>query len=280
MKRHTDSTGRWTIVWAIGMTLAFMGLAPASATPIVDGRFDPNEGYTLGRFVDFAVEDVTTIVTGGELWTYEDPNGDVTVAFIQPLTLVDNTYGVNSIGWGSSAPSGKNHNLEDLVGSDKAQFVFTDGLGNVVLDFTLDYIGETAKGSGVYFEPGVTGKDGTVDVGSVSDVKEWGSSLGHNFFDLGFVLATDSPATDANYVENASYPGWIFEVIYEVKISGSVFGEDGFGAVTVPLVHDSPNKIGKNKVYPDIDGEIPEPATLSLLGVCGGLILARRRRRS
>lgn len=280
MKRHTDSTGKWTIVWSIGITLASMGLAPVSATPIVDGRFDPNEGYTLGRSVDFAVEEVSTIVTGGDLWTYEDANGDVTVAFIQPLTLVDNTYGVNSIGWASSAPRAKHHNLEDLVGSDKAQFVFTDGLGNVVLDFTLDYIAETAKDSGVYYLPGVAAKDGKVDVGSVSDVEEWGSSLGYNFFDLGFMLPADSPATDANYAENPNYPGWIFEVIYEVKISGSVFGQNGFGDVTVPLVHDSPNKIGKNEIYPETDGQIPEPATLSLLGICGGLILTRRRRRS
>lgn len=280
MKRHTDSTGKWTIVWSIGMTLAFMGLAPVSATPIVDGRFDPDEGYTLGRFIDFAVEDVTTIVPDGELWTYQDSNGDVTVAFIQPLTLVDNTYGATSIGWGSSAPSGKNHNLKDLVGSDKAQFVFTDGEGDVVLDFTLDYIAETAKDSGVYYLPGVTGKDGKVDVGAVSDVEEWGSSLGYNFLDLGFVLPADSPATDANYAENAAYPGWIFEVIYEVKISASVFGQEGFGDVTVPLVHDSPNKIGKNKVYPDVGDPIPEPAMLSLLVVGGGLILVRRRRRS
>jgi len=32
--------------------------------------------------------------------------------------------------------------------------------------------------------------------------------------------------------------------------------------VTIPIVHDSPNKIGKNKVYPEIDepigGERPE----------------------
>jgi len=249
----------------------------AIAVPVIDGRFDPNEGYTTGNALSFAVERSTTIVQGGRLWRYQDPStGDLSVYFMQPLTLVDNTYGANSIGWGSAAPSGKNHNFKDLVGSDKAQFVFTDGQGNTVLDITTDYFSETSKGSGVYDSMGVTGgKDSAVDVGSPGDVLEWSSSLDYNFNVLNHKLVVDSPATDLNYTENPGYQGWIFEVGYELRIAGSVFGANGLGDIGLTVVHDSPNKIGKNKVYPT-----PEPATMLLLAAGIPLFLKRRRRQA
>ncbi len=95
------------------LIIALLIPSTASAAPIVDGRFDPTEGYTTSWGLDFTVEGVPTIGSGGKLWLYEDvTSGDVTLLLSQPLTLVDNTYGENSIGWGKNvAPSGKNHNL-------------------------------------------------------------------------------------------------------------------------------------------------------------------------
>jgi len=248
--------------------------AEACGAPIVDGRFDSDESYTSGRWLNFAVERSDTIVSGGQLWLHQDPGtGDVFVAFMQPLTLVDNTYGAGSIGWGDDAPSGKNHNFKDITGSDKAQFQFTDNAGNTVLDVTLDYLSETSKGSGVYASLGVTGRDGNVNVGSATDVLEWGTSLDYNFNTLGFVLTANSPATDDAYTENPDYAGWVYDVIYEMRVGADVFGDNGFGDVTIPIVHDSPNKIGKNKVYT----QTPEPATIALL-TFGGLMLIRRRK--
>ena len=250
----------------------------ATAAPVIDGRFDPNEGYNLVGEISFAVEKTDIIVRDGELWTHQDPStGDLSVYFLQPVTLVDNTYGDNTIGWGRGvAPSGKNHNFKDLIGSDKAQFVFADGQGNIVLDITTDYFSETAKESGIYDSMGVTGsRDGAVYIGSAADVLAWSSSLDYNFNVLGHVLTMDSPATDLNYTENPGYQGWIFEVGYELRIAGSVFGSNGFGDVTIPIVHDSPNKIGGNKVYPT-----PEPTTMLLLAAGIPLFLKRRRRQA
>jgi len=259
---------------AISITLTVASLAQAA--PIVDGRVEPGEGYTLGRYVAFAVEGSKTTVTGGELWVHQDSgSGDVYVAFTQPLSLVDNTYGKNSIGWGDAAPSGKNHNFKDLKGSDKAQFVFTDGLGQAVLDVTVDYISEDGHD---YRCLGVSGGDGKVSTGSAGDVLEWGSSLDCNFNTLGYVLTENSPLTDDDYTENPQYVGWVFEVAYELRVSGDLFRGNGFGDVAIPIVHDSPNKIGKNKVYPDPNGEIPEPATLALLAAACPAALLRRRR--
>ena len=278
MRQKTDFRNPgWAATLALGACLVALAAGPASASPIIDGRFDAGEGYTLGRPLNFAVEGVSTIVSGGRLWTHQDATtGDVSVAFIQPLTLVDNTYGANSIGWGSAAPSGKKHNFKDLVGSDKAEFAFTDGAGNTVLSITMDYLSETSKGSGVYDCLGVTGGDGKVHVGSASDVLDANSSLDYNFNALGFALTTDSPATDANYAPNLSFPGWEFEVIYELKVAGSLFAANGYGDVTIPVAHDSPNKIGKNKTYP----EVPEPATMSLLAIAAAPVLLRKRRRA
>jgi len=265
---------------AVGTLIVLSVASLALADPIVDGRLDPAEGYTQGWFLDFAVERVADTVSGGQLWVHQDAGtGDVTALFSQPLTLVDNTYGDNAIGWGKGvAPSGKNHNFKDLAGSDKAQFVFTDGTGSVVLDVVVDYISETSRGSGAYATLGVTGPDGQVNTGDASDVLAVGTSLNYNFNTLGFVETENSPATDEDYSENPLFAGWVFEVIYEIRVSGDLFEEEGFGEVDIPIVHDSPNKIGKNKVYPDPRDPVPEPTTLGLLALGGGVVMLRRRR--
>ena len=69
-------------------------------------------------------------------------------------------------------------------------------------------------------------------------------------------MTEDSPASDEDYADNPDFPGWVFEVIYEFKVDGAVLGGKPLGGVTVPIVHDSPNKMGKNKVYPEIGDPI------------------------
>src|SRR5262249_49448038 len=62
-------------------------------------------------------------------------SGDVAVSFLQSQSIVDNRYGTNATaatGW----PKG--HSFSQLLGSDAAEFQFTDGNGNVVLDFLAD----------------------------------------------------------------------------------------------------------------------------------------------
>ncbi len=264
----------------LGVVLVLVLGTDAEATVVVDGRFDPTEGYDTLIPLSFTVEGVSTVVTGGELRLHQDlGSGDLYLLFTQPLTLVDNTYGANSIGWGLDAPSGKNHSFKDLKGSDKAQFQFTDGLGNLLLDVTMDYISETSRGSGVYDCLGVTGGDGKVTFGPGSAVTQWASSLDYNFNVLGFVLTGDSPATDNAYTENPSYPGWLFDVTYEMCVSGSLFEATGFGDVRNTVVHDSPNKIGKNRVWSKIPTTPPIPEPISSVLFAGSVLLGLGARR-
>lgn len=181
----------------------------------------------------------------------------------EPTSLVDNSYGNNAIGWVS-----KDHKFKNLTGSDRAQFKFTDNQGNTMLDITLDYL----EGTDTYVDKhgktkvdrnappyvsGLTGRDKSgVAVGDESDVLDSATSLEYNYDTFGssypgcFGKDSDSPLLAED---------WVFDVIYEFKIDGDVFGNNGFGGVTIPIVHDSPNKIGKNKVYPDIYVVIPLP---------------------
>ncbi len=263
---------------------------------------DSGSGHKNGKGGD------TGTVSGGagELWLSQDTaSGDVYLAFIQPLSLVDNSYGGNAIGWGKDvAPSGKNHNYKDLTGSDKAQFAFTDGSGNTVLDIVLDYA--HVNSSGVVAT--VTEGDGEVSIGNASDVKEEATSLEYNYNVFGLSnpelfgdgSSSPTPTADPNdydyAVADSSLTDWVFESVYELRIDGSVFDDNGFGDVELVVVHNSPNKIAKNKVYVEIGEElgggagggmsgeiipsIPEPTTIALLGIgLTGLACTEVRRR-
>jgi hypothetical protein len=213
---------RNTILTFLCLGLVQMSQAQTSGTQCFVKSSDPNR--------------VNAKVT----WTYNSTAQTYTIRTTFSKGFVDNTYGTNAIGWPN------NHNFSDLVGSDHLQLALYDGSNTKKLEFKIDYISASSSASSGYKSLGVTGGDGKMIVGSSSDIVSWETSLDANFNDYGYVLTSNSPATDASYSTNPSYPNWIYEVWYEVTVKASAFGAAGFGTPSISGVHASPSKTGNN----------------------------------
>jgi len=144
--------------------LVVLGLVSSvvSADPIIDGAFDPSEGYVLHSIL-IDVENGPQNVPGGTFGMYFDAEGNLSIILVEPRFLNDNTFGLTSIGWGADSSSGKGHTLKSLLGSDDAQIQIFDASGLIVLDVNLDYISEvgTVKGKGGKKGKGKKGKGKT-----------------------------------------------------------------------------------------------------------------------
>jgi hypothetical protein len=163
--------------------------------------------------------------------------------------FVDNTYGVNKVGW----PKG--HNFPDLVESDHAEIKVLDAQGNVVLDFNLDYISPDPTKPCGYGCLGVDGGEGNMISGDRAAILGWTSSLDRNLNERGYCLTQDSPATDASCTPNPAAPDWDFRVVYEVWVALSAF-PNSFGSAYMSFVHASPSKL-PDKTVPVQPGPCP-----------------------
>jgi len=241
------------------------------------GQLDPDETWTYTATTIPPVTECAPInnvdTKVGTLITQVLAGGDIKVTYIQEQNVNDNRYGT-----GATAATGwpRNHNFSDLVGSDKAQFVFTDGNGATVLDFQVDYISATTKAifpSGTVLYPsgygtlGVSGGDGKMLVGSAANVLSATTSLTENLKQLQFVsgfLVNSPPETAPN--SNTSIPaGWDYYDSYTVIVSKAAFGTKGFGGVTLVGLHDSPPKQAPNNlITPEpCDSDVTNTATVT-----------------
>jgi hypothetical protein len=154
---------------------------------------------------------------------------------------VDNTYGANaSPNW----PSG--HAFTDFTGSDKAQFRFTNGAGSTVLEVSIDYLSASGAYPSGYGSLGATAGDGSVITGSAVNLASYATTMTTNLNQspafYGYTL--NSPAPPANF------PTWDYVDGYTLVVKNSTFGASGFKSVAIPLVHNSPTKIGNFVVAP------------------------------
>jgi hypothetical protein len=289
--RYSSMSGKPNVLIAFFCAIMLLlGSWGASAAPTVDGVFTPSDGYTNVQSLTFQLQNGTLVPNPGTLAWTTDAAGNVYAAFVQPLSINDNTYGTNALGWGKQA-----HGFNNLVGSDKAEFDFTNGAGQKFI-YTLDYIGTSKTAPSGFASLGVTGGDGSVGKSSVkgvtggghtSDVLQWGTSLAFDLNSINKTFTTNSPATtpvalnpngtidySKGYNNPASAPGWVYNIEYEVEIAASAFGPSGFAGVTVPFAHDSPSKFGQNQII-----VVPEPRTyiLVLIGIALTILFRRDR---
>lgn len=209
----------------------------------------------------------------GTLYWGVDAQGNVTVRYDQSRGINDNSYGTNIVQWPRA------HNFTDLVGSDKAQFVFRNAAGAIVLDFALDYLSTASGTSSGYKSLGATGGDGRMNAGQASWILWWDTSLAQNLNDTGYCVARNCAGGGTNLLANSPptvapdsyalpagspYVAWNFTDAYYMRISAAAFGTSGFGSVMVGEVHDSPPKIGTNAVTPAVcDGAEPGACDVS-----------------
>ena len=283
----------------VGVLAACILPLGAVAAPTIDGKIDETE-YTESYNVNIMVDgkkakkndpaNPDLEIGGGRLLIHVDQvTGDVYLAFEQPTDLVDNSYGDYAVGWGD-----KDHKFSDLRGSDTALFLFTDDQGKQIVDVLMDYLYETDTGYDSGIEPG---KESYVKPESLEPMVTGATSLDYNLNNLEYDLTVDSPQTvnadSYELVSGSEYTGWIFEVIYEMKIDGEVFAAAGgfdVSMLDIDVVHDSPNKIGDKAVDPEIEtnggggpgpsGAVPEPMTMLAVGMgiagLGGYLRKRR----
>ena len=246
-------------------TVKNTGAQPISNITVVDdnGTSDPADDFSVGTIPSLAPGVSTTLaatrtltpplqpksmcmminnssVVVGYLTTTVLPSGDIQVEYVQEA-VNDNRYGT-----GATAATGwpKGHTFQNLVGSDKAEFRFTDSEGNVVLDFYCDYISASSTFPSGYGSLGVSGGEGKMVVGSASDVISATTSLSENL---------KKPAFQTGYLVNSPLEGtagWDYKNSYMVVVSKNAFGANGFGGVAIPGVHNSPPKMGDNLVTP------------------------------
>jgi len=193
-----------------------------------------------GNQLCFESPTVPNIVNAVSTWTIDQNAQTITIRTTLAKTFVDNTYGTNTVGWPGS------HTFSNLTGSDNLELALYDKNGLKKMQFKMDYLTASSTAPSGYRTLGVTGGDGGISLGSAADVLNVKTSLSENFNTFGYVLTTNSPATDANYTPNPAYPNWIFEVWYEATVKLSVFGTSGFGFPDIASIHASPSKTGNN----------------------------------
>jgi hypothetical protein len=165
--------------------------------------------------------------------------------------FVDNTYGVNAIGWVT-----KGHTFKDLVGSDHAELSLWDGTKTLVSMFDIDYITASTAVTCGYDALGVSGGEGKMLTGDAKYILASTTSLDRNLNGCGYCKSSacggdctiDSPATDAKYTPNAAAPNWDYRVVYEVWVDAAVFAGKGFYGASITFVHASPSKASSNTV--------------------------------
>ena len=131
------------------------------------------------------------------------PTGDIQVTLLEDTNLFDNTYGF------SASPDWANaNNIWNHIGADAAEFQFTDGAGNVVLDFAADYLSLVSGAPLGLGTAGVNGGAGQLYAGNAANIGSISTTLSNNL---------NRSVSDWAFIFNAPPPGysnnWSFQCV-------------------------------------------------------------------
>ena len=103
-----------------------------------------------------------------EVWATQiytaNPDSTITIRTTFSKAFVDNTYGVNSIGWKPNRP----HRFNDLKNSDHVQIALLDNANVKKMEFKIDYISQSSNASSGYKTLCTSGGDGAMLTGNQS----------------------------------------------------------------------------------------------------------------
>jgi hypothetical protein len=144
-------------------------------------------------------------------------NGNIVVTLLQDPGSIDNTFGSNSAkDWGRSG-----HSFGNMVAANAAEFQFFDGRGNLILDFTADYLSPNSKCPSGFGTSGLERNFPTS--GDCSKIVKIDTSLSDNL---------NQTSHYGKYTNNSPVwqdGNWNFQCGYTVEINKSAFGRNGFG---------------------------------------------------
>lgn len=243
------ATGSPSGIGAIATDTTSVGIPPF-IEPVVDGKLDSayltNPDAVMQEYCAAPGSGVTGVLA--RTFTTFDPANEQSPVFIvleMDLAMVDNTYGSPPSLHPSWTAAGKAHSLGSLTGSDEAEFNLYGANGSLVANPIVDY-SEAATG----YHPGGIELNGLQPGQIVAK-----SSIGYNFTTLGYTNTTNSPAltatlpTDPYIPVDPQWSDWQFEYLYELSIGKDAFdAAGGFGDVSIPYTHVSPNKLGSNVI--------------------------------
>ncbi len=257
-------------------SLTFLAACGGNSTHSGDGGVDGDGGsgpgvtepaFCSGEGAQDPIGDDPNIICfAGDPTTSESPSSyasiesvftecEGTPAVLVRLTLdpnfVDNSYGENALGWEDTKKGG--HTFKELVGSDHATLLVTDGNGDDVLTLTLDFLSEDSSQPSGYGTlcAGGGGNDGEVVPADMAPfVLKCQSSLSENLNERGYSEYSgddkdnppDSPQTTDLCTPSPEAPDWDYHVSYSVWIDAAAFGANGYGESYITEVHASPSK--------------------------------------
>lgn len=217
------------------------------------GVLDPGEHWVYTATVTPPIELTGTVngqtVVAGMLTSQVLTSGDIRISYRQSTGVNDNTYGT-----GAAADWPNGHKFGDLTGSDHVGFELKDANGQTVLKFYMDYLTAAATQdpydsypaySG-YRSLGVTGGDGSMLIGSATNLYDFDSTLELDLNRPGYTaVIVNSPVGD---------PNWDVVDGYAFTVKASAFGTAGFGSASIFDQHNSPSKLGVNSFVPVATG--------------------------